>query len=237
MIIRRDFLHAGIMYSFNWNRSNHEEFTNDNTAARLLYKYLARISKSEVPSELFNDTRLWRISRFKISGVPRGFCPSIGRELIAKGKITRLGPDNDFSRVVRNVFRNFRASGIEGKPGHDPVLKHLLINNKNSIATEIPVWRPPPNPCTGHIDLLQISEAGPIVVDYKPEGNFMRSLPQVAFYGFLLGRNLNLPNITCISFNDKDAWQYEPAILAEEVNPCLEKFKQAPIPWANFINN
>jgi hypothetical protein len=117
------------------------------------------------------------------------------------------------------------------------VLKHLLINNKNSIATEIPVWRPPPTPCTGHIDLLQISEEETIVVDYKPEGNFMRSLPQVAFYGFLLGHNLKLSNVTCISFNDKDAWQYEPSILSEEVDPSLEKYRGAPTPWVTFINN
>src|SRR5271157_374802 len=236
MIIRRDFLHAGIRYSFNWNRKNHEEFTKW-TAGRLLYKYLTRISNNEVPSELFNDTRLWRISRFKISGVPRGFCPNIGRELIQKGKICRLGTDNEYSRIVRNVFRNFHASGIQGKPGHDPVLKYLLINHKNSIATEIPVWRPPPKPCTGHIDLLQVYDDGITVLDYKPEGNFMRSLPQVAFYGYLLGQNLKLPNVTCISFNDKDAWQYELTILTEQVDPYLEKYQQAPIPWATFIQN
>jgi len=236
MIIRRDFVHAGIKYSFNWNQKNHQNFEKW-TTGRQLFKYLTEISNDQVPHELFNNTELQRISRFKITGVPRGICPKLGRTLIQDGKIVRLGADNEYSRIARKVIQNYKSSGIVGKPGHDPVLKNLLINHKNTVATEVPVWRPPPNSITGHIDLLQIVEDGAIIADYKPEGNFMRSLPQVAFYGYLLGKNLALEKVSCISFNEKEAWQYQPEILVNGLNFLLEKYHRGEVPWISFIRN
>ncbi len=236
MIIRRDFVHAGIKYSFNWNQKNHRTYENG-TTGRQLFKYLTLISNNQVPHDLFNNMELQRISRFKITGVPRGMCSNFGRKLVEEGKIARLGADNDYSRIARKVIQNYRASGFPNKPGHEPVLKNLLINHKNTIAIEVPVWRLPPHSITGHIDLLQITEDEALVVDYKPEGNFMRSLPQVAFYGYLLGENLALKNVTCISFNEKDAWKYSPQVLVKDLNYLLEKYQQVSVPWISFIQN
>ncbi len=236
MIIRRDFLHAGIKYGFNWNQTHHKFFEN-NASGRLLFKYLTQISNNQVPHDLFNNIELQRISHFKITGFPRGICSNFGRKLVEAGNITRLGADNDYSKIARKVIQNYRVSGLTTKPGHEPVLKNLLINHKNTIAIEVPVWRMPPNSITGHIDSLQIYEDEVVVVDYKPEGNFMRSLPQVAFYGYLLQKNLTLGKVTCISFNDKEAWKYSPQILVEDLNYLLEKYQQVSVPWLPFIQN
>jgi hypothetical protein len=236
MIIRRDFVHAGIKYSFNWNQKNHHIFE-DRTTGHQLFKYLTQISNNQVPHDLFNNVALQRISRFKITGGPRGMCSHFGQKLVEEGKIARLGANNDYSKLARKVIQNYRTSGFSNKPGHEPVLKYLLINHKNTIACEVPVWRLPPNSITGHIDLLLIADDDVIVVDYKPEGNFMRSLPQVAFYGYLLGKNLTLENVTCISFNEKEAWKYSPQILVDGLNVLLEKYQQVSIPWIPFIQN
>ncbi len=236
MIIRRDFVHAGIKYSFNWNQKNHQIFER-HSSGRQLFKYLTQISNNQVPHDLFNNAELQRISRFKITGVPRGTCSSFGRRLVEAGNIVRLGADNEYSKIARKVMQNYRTSGFTTKPGHEPVLKYLLINHKNTIACEVPVWHMPPKSITGHIDLLQIAEDEVMVVDYKPEGNFMRSLPQVAFYGYLLGKNLTLDKVTCISFNDKEAWKYSPQILVEDLNYLLEKYQQVSVPWLPFIQN
>ncbi len=236
MIIRRDFVHAGIKYSFNWNQKNHQVFENGKSG-RQLFKYLTQISNNQVPHDLFNNVELQRISRFKITGVPRGACSSFGRKLVDAGNVTRFGPDNDYSKIARKVIQNYRTSGFTAKPGHEPVEKYLLINHKNTIAIEVPVWHMPPKSITGHIDLLQITDDEVRVVDYKPEGNFMRSLPQVAFYGYLLGKNLSLEKVTCISFNEKEAWKYSPQILVEDLNNLLEKYQQVSEPWRPFIQN
>ena len=234
MIVRRDFVHGGIKYSFNWNQTNHQSF-GTGTTGRQLYKYLTQISNNQIPNDLFNNIELQRISRFKITGIPRGMCSRFGRILMEEGKITRLGPDNVYSKCAQNVIQNFRKSGMPNKPGHEPVLKNLLINHKNTIAIEVPVWRPPPKSITGHIDLLQIAGEELLVVDYKPEGNFIRSLPQVAFYGYLLGKNLMLDHVTCISFNERDAWKYSPQILIDGLNKLLERYQFTSIPWMSFI--
>ena len=72
------------------------------------------------------------------------------------------------------------------KPNHEHVLKHILREDDKSLATEIPIWTKNPKSVTGHIDLLRNDGNVIQVVDYKPEGNFVRSIPQVAYYGFII---------------------------------------------------
>ena len=42
-------------------------------------------------------------------------------------------------------------------PGHEPILKNILIKDKDAIAIEVPIWNEERNKeVTGHIDLVQI---------------------------------------------------------------------------------
>ncbi|MBD3353737.1 MAG: hypothetical protein GF364_19790 [Candidatus Lokiarchaeota archaeon] len=130
-----------------------------------------------------------------------------------------------------NVITNFKNANIQKKPGHDVILKNILIQDENAIATEVPVWCDSPEKLTGHIDLIRIKENILEVIDYKPEGNFMRSLPQVACYGLLLKQRFNIDNIVCLSFNDKNIWEYEPEVVLQRINEILSKIKADSFKW------
>ncbi|MFX0146506.1 MAG: hypothetical protein ACFE8E_02030, partial [Candidatus Hodarchaeota archaeon] len=88
---------------------------------------------------------------------------------------------------------------------------------------------------TGHIDLIQIQDNTIKVIDYKPEGNFMYSLPQVATYGLLLKSVLNIDHIRCISFNKSCAWEYDPNILLSDIKEYLKLRNIDNRLWEQYI--
>ena len=121
-------------------------------------------------------------------------------------------------------------------PGHDPILKNILIKDNDAIAIEVPIWSEEENKeITGHIDLIQIENDSVKVIDYKPEGNFLLSLPQVAMYGFLVKSKLKLNKVKCISFNKQGAWEYDPTILKMDIKDYLISHQIDERPWELFI--
>jgi len=220
------------MYSFNWHKENHLEFQKQNIwCSRELWRYLNRISKGDFPQQYFNDDKIQRISSFKINGLNKGIVPSIGREFINRNIIKEVGKEYILVSLSSKVFENFVKAKINRIPNHDVILRNILLKDENSIAKEIPIWMDPPNTITGHIDLIRISNNILEVADYKPEGNFMRSIPQVAFYGYLLAKKFGLDSseINCISFNRELAWIYNPFIIFEELNTILKGV------WNNYL--
>ena len=89
---------------------------------------------------------------------------------------------------------------------------------------------------TGHIDLVQIEGNTLKVIDYKPEGRFLISLPQVATYGLLMKSKFNLDNVKCISFNKNNGWEYNPEILLSKVKNYLISHKIEERDWESFVN-
>ena len=93
---------------------------------------------------------------------------------------------------------------------------------------------------TGHIDLLLYDDNGNnlIIADYKPEGYFLRSLPQIAFYALILRRILNIEdlNVKCLSFNKDKAWIYKPEIL-KEINEEMKKFGNPKLKWRRILKS
>lgn len=179
------------------------------------------------------------MSQFRIKGLKRGVSSKIAKELIEAGEIEVFGRDGKISQMVETVFENFNAEGIKKKPGHEPVLNYILIQHPNSIAVEVPVWRKNQKPITGHIDLLQVDSKNReiLVLDYKPEGNFIRSLPQICCYGLFLQRIVAPRKFTvrCVSFNRDASWYYNPEILIEQITPRLIQRGQEKIPWLDYI--
>ncbi|MHA1453188.1 MAG: hypothetical protein ACTSRD_10030, partial [Promethearchaeota archaeon] len=84
------------------------------------------------------------------------------------------------------------------------------------------------------IDLVRIIDETLFIVDYKPENTFMPSIPQVAFYGLLLQKNLNLKEIKCASFSNKKIWEYSPEILYE-INDILSEHNINFFAWQKYI--
>ena len=105
-------------------------------------------------------------------------------------------------------------------------LKNILIKDFDSIAIEIPIWMTKNSiNITGHIDLIQIQNNMIKIIDYKPEGNFLVSLPQVAIYGLLIKQILQINCLKCISFNGYEAWEYNPEILLNDIKDYLISHK------------
>jgi hypothetical protein len=240
MLKTRVYVHRKIPYAFNWNEYNHSRkffqlFGNPQEIKRMS-AYLEKIHHGNIPNNLFNAINSPRVSQFKIKGIRHALLSSFSKKLIRQGVVSYSDANSKLPLYVQKVYNTFRKNGIMRVPGHEPVLKNILIKDTNSIAIEVPIWKKfGEDFITGHIDLIQIVNDTIKVVDYKPEGNFLGSLPQVASYGLLIKSILNLSKITCISFNKKEAWEFNPEILNTIVRDFLESHKINVRPWEKFI--
>ncbi|MFX0188085.1 MAG: hypothetical protein ACFE8A_10150 [Candidatus Hodarchaeota archaeon] len=239
MLKHRDFYHQSIKYSFNWNLKNHKEKLNQLSSTqeeiKKLGSYLKKVYQGSIPNILFNRRDIPRVSQFKIRGLKNVFLRSISKKLIRTGKIIKLGSNTKLPNYTREVYKTYRKNQFNKTPGHVPILKNILIKDKDSIAIEVPIWITSNNiNITGHIDLIQIQNDIIKVIDYKPEGNFMFSLPQVAIYGLLIKKNLKINRLKCISFNKYEGWEYKPEILLTDVRDYLKSHK-TPRNWENLI--
>ncbi len=240
MIKRRDFFHQKIRYSFNWNLKNHKEKLNQLNSDREEFKrlgsYLKNVYRGSIPNNLFNSRETPRVSQFKIRGLKNVFLLSLSKKLIRAGKIRKYSSNTKLPNYAQKVYEIYNENRINKKPGHEPILKNILIKDKDSIAIEVPVWKNSNNLyITGHIDLIQIHDNIVKIVDYKPEGNFLFSLPQVATYGLLIKKILDLKNLKCLSFNKKEAWEYDPNILLTEITPYLISMRVKERSWEKFL--
>ena len=234
------YVHRKIPYAFNWNEYNHNQkfsqlFGNPSEIKRLSY-YFKKIHHGDIPNNLFNTINSPRVSQFKIKGIKHAFLSSFSKKLIRQGTISYLNSQSQLPSYVQNVYTTYRKNGIKRVPGHEPVLKNILIKDINSLAIEVPIWKEfKERFITGHIDLIQIVNDTIKIADYKPEGKFLISLPQVASYGLLIKSILNLNKIKCVSFNKREAWEFDPDILKTEVRDFLELHRMDERPWEEFI--
>ncbi len=239
MLKRRDFIHQNIKFSFNWNIKNHKEKLNQLNSNREEFKklgtYLKRIYQGSIPNNIFNTKTITRVSQFKVKGLKNGFLRSFSKKLIHEGKIQKFESDSKLPKFTKKVYENYYNNQINKSPGHETILKNILIKDEDSIAIEVPIWSVKNNKyITGHIDLIQIEDNVIKIIDYKPEGNFLFSLPQVATYGLLLKKLIHIEELNCISFNKNLAWEYKPEILLTDIKDFLIS-KRLPRIWENFF--
>ncbi len=240
MLKKKVYIHQNIPYAFNWNKEHHKEkysqITVNRTELNKLKEHFKIVYKGIIPNNLFNSQNLPRVSQFKIKGIKTAFIRSFSKKLIRSGKIKYHDSNSKLPQYVQKVFDNYKVNRINRVPGHEPILKNILIKDKDSIAIEVPIWNETNGKAiTGHIDLLQVENDLVKVIDYKPEGNFLLSLPQVAMYGYLLKSKLNIENIRCISFNKEETWEYDPGILISEIKAYLMRNQINQRPWENYL--
>ena len=236
----KKFIHQNIPYFFNWNKTHHKEkysqiITNRDDLNRLR-EHFKKVCEGLIPNNLFNSREFPRVSQFKIKGIKSTFIRSFSKNLIRSGKIQYFDSNSKLPQYAQKVFKIFRVNNFGSIPGHEPILKNILIKDKDAVAIEIPIWNKKEKKIiTGHIDLIQIENDIVKVIDYKPEGNFLLSLPQVAMYGLLVKSNLNIRKIRCVSFNKQGAWEYDPIILKEDVKDYLVSQHINERPWEIYI--
>lgn len=243
MLKSKIYVHQNIRYSFNWNLKRHKYKLNKlnfNSSPReelkRLGSFLKKVYQGQIPNELFNNKEIPRVSQFKIIGLKRGFLTSFSKKLIRAGIIKKYDSDTKLSKYAHKVYEIYTENQFKKKPGHNPILKNILIKDKDSIAIEIPIWMNSNYNCiTGHIDLIQFDNNVVKVIDYKPEGNFLASMPQVATYGLLIKKLLKLNHLKCNSFNRFGAWEYDPIILITHIKEFLINQGIKTRIWENFI--
>lgn len=163
--------------------------------------------------------------------------------------------------ITQTTFQEYEKLGyVDYKPSHDEVLARILLSYDNALSTEVPVWTRKKSTLeqfivvdepstafscdfihslTGHIDLLIWDSTLNcfIVADYKPEGHFLRSLPQVAIYALILQKNLHLDQIMCISFNKDEGWLYNPHLLYTDIEMNLKENGNPPLKWRRIARS
>jgi len=237
-LIKKTFVHQNIPYSFNWNKAHYFQKINQINSNKedfeRLKGHFEEVYEGNIPNDLFNSRSIPRISQFKLRGIKSSYLEFFRKKLIRTGKIVELNSQSKLPMMTQKVFETF--VGRNKKPGHNPILKNILIKDPDSIAIEVPIWKDDNNTClTGHIDLIQIEGNTLKVIDYKPEGKFLISLPQVSMYGLLLKSILGISNLKCISFNKDKAWEYEPQILLTDIKEFLESYTLKEREWERFI--
>lgn len=240
MLKIKTFVHQNIPYSFNWNKIHHKQkyykLTTNKEELNRLKNHFKNVYQGLIPNYLFNSREFPRASRFKIKGIKSAFIGSFSKKLLRSGKIQYHDSNSKLPRYAQNVFDIYKVNKFMNIPGHEPILKNILIKDKDAIAIEVPIWNEEKNKeITGHIDLVQIKNDVVKVIDYKPEGNFLLSLPQVAMYGLLVKSKFYLKKVKCISFNKQGAWEYDPTILKLDVKEYLISQQISDRPWELFI--
>ncbi|MFX1303311.1 MAG: hypothetical protein ACFFBV_09000 [Promethearchaeota archaeon] len=240
MLRKKNFLHQNIPYSFIWNKIHHKakysQLTANQNELNKLKEHFKKVCDGLIPNNLFNSKAFPRASQFKIKGMKSAFIRSFSKSLIRSGKVRYHDSNSKLPKYVQKVFDNYRVNNFTITPGHEPILKNILIKDKDAIAIEVPIWNEEKNRViTGHIDLIQIENEVVKVIDYKPEGNFLLSLPQVAMYGFLIKSKLNIKKLRCISFNHQGAWEYDPNILQTDIKEYLISLRINERPWETFL--
>lgn len=172
----------------------------------------------------------------------------------------KISSNNYIHRILesaQNLYSEYKETEIANfKPGHDEILTNILLTIEEALSIETPVWTRKQQritdflpqkknsfnfsyrrSLTGHIDLIlyDFVNNNIIIADYKPEGYFLRSLPQVATYGLLMKRILNIPNIKCLSFSKDEAWLYDPLILKERIEENLLLHGNPKLDWRKII--
>ncbi|MHA1703492.1 MAG: hypothetical protein ACTSXN_05610 [Promethearchaeota archaeon] len=237
-LIKRTFMHQNIPYSFNWNKAHYfqkiDQINSNKEEFERLKGHFEDVYKGNIPNDLFNSRNIPRISQFKLRGIKSSYLEFFRKKLIRSGKIIELNSQSKLPMRTQKVYEAFIDRNK--KPGHNPILKNILIKDPDSIAIEVPIWKENNNTClTGHIDLIQIEGNTLKVIDYKPEGKFMISLPQVAMYGLLVKNVLGINNLKCISFNKDEAWEYDPRILLTDIKAFLDSNNLKEREWERFI--
>ena len=242
---QRNFIHQNIPYSFYLNK-DHQFFKprnqpqvlqigSKNDDFKKLRSHFIAVLNGKIPNQYFNSKDLPRISQFKIKGVKYSYLRIFSKKLIRRGIIESYNNNSKLLKLTKNVFDNFERF-LSKKPGHNPILKNILIKDENSLAIEVPIWKEFQDTClTGHIDLIQLKNESIKVIDYKPEGNFLISLPQVAMYGVLIKNIFNIDDVKCVSFNKEEAWEYDPTILVEDIMSFLDSINVKEREWEKFI--
>ncbi len=223
---QKDFNHQGVNYRFQWNQKRLQTIMNLELR-RIIYSFITSIWENEFPQDIFLSKTNFRASNFNFRGSK---IQPIHTNMILnyfQDKLKLYDQTHSLSEYVVEVVKRFHKKRFGKKPDHNPVLQHTLLECKEAIATEIPVWMEIPNSnqfYVGHIDLLLIYDNSIIIADFKQsKAKILKNIPQLMTYAFLLKHqlsligNVNTLNIKCIGYTKNIAFEFNPFDIKGDV--------------------
>lgn len=118
----------------------------------------------------------------------------------------------------------------DNRERHKLVERFMLINDKATIACEVPVWywdKKLDNGVTGHIDMLQVRNDLIYILDYKPGASKDKKAPwQLYHYALALSFRTKIPlkHMRCAWFDETVYYEYSP--IEASVAPFKKKEKR-----------
>jgi len=208
LIVRRRLRHTGVGYLFQWNLRHHRAFNQKHS--KDLWHALSTVAQGRIPLNVFEDEKYERASQLRLPARPSDAW--FVSHLEERGLLDTRASEGEYESICGSIARMRKV-----RDRHFQVQDYLLKNDPGMVAMEVPVWSGFLR-LTGHIDLMRICPDCIEVIDYKPEGRFLYSMPQVAVYCYLLEScypTLRIEYLRCVSFNEKGAWTYSPAVLKD----------------------
>jgi len=208
VIVRKSLRHTGVRYLFQWNLQHHRGF--EQKHSKDLWHALSLVAQGRIPLNVFDDEHYDRASELRLPARPSDAW--FVSHLEGEGLLDTRAVEGEYESICGSI-----ASMRKVRDRHFQVQDYLLKNDPGMVAMEVPVWSGFLR-LTGHIDLVRICQDCIEVIDYKPEGRFLYSMPQVAVYCYLLEScypTLKVEYLRCVSFNEKEAWSYSPAVLKD----------------------
>jgi hypothetical protein len=119
---------------------------------------------------------------------------------------------------------------------HPTIETYFLFGDRNTIATEVPVYYFDKQLGTvaGHIDLLQVWGDRLLLLDYKPRA--AKEIPgkvisQLHAYAIALSLRARIPlrKMQCVWFDEKDAFYFNPARVRPSTTPPPDSADNSPL--------
>ncbi len=114
----------------------------------------------------------------------------------------------------------------DNRERHELVEQFMIINDKATVACEVPVWyweKSIDDGITGHIDILQVRRDNVYILDYKPGASKDKKAPQQLYhYAVALSFRAKIPfeRIRCAWFDEKSYHEFS---LAEADATLIKK--------------
>lgn len=186
------FRHRGLTYNYKYHKAK-LDFCN----SKNLIKFLKNLDKN-FPHKFFEEDQ--RCSQLKFN---------LNLKLKAK--------HNYACKLVKLSLKAAKSS----KERHNILENFMLVNDKATVAVEVPVWfweKKLKNGICGHIDILQFRKNKIYILDYKPNAdkeNKSKVISQLYLYALALSfrTKMKLKNFRCAWFDDKNYFEFNPTKL------------------------
>jgi|TARA_B100001964_G_scaffold40614_1_gene44515 transposase-like protein len=234
-IINKKSLNHIQPYTFRYHNAKLGILLKENPKFTKLKDYIEKINSKQFPHHIFTYNKDKNANRQRASQIK-----------FTHLKIKTTSKNNSACKLA-SLALNLSTTN---KQGHETIQNFFLINDSETIATEIPTYLTnldaayyknkkefvfPLNdyttPITGHIDILQIKNNLIHILDYKPDANLKQiqeqAIQQLTIYAMALSKKLNLAlsNFKCTWFDENNYYEFFPLHAVYEKQVRMEKME------------